>query len=102
MKTKIEVRAKALELAMLQGKAFDDPVLNIDRVDTVINTADRFEKYILGDAELPECELSTEEAAKWLLKQTKELYESFTKTPSYPSAMGIVDEYFAKTKKDGE
>lgn len=102
MKTRVEVRARALELAVLCEKAIADPILEIDNTDSTINIAKRFEKYILGDAELPECELSTEEAAKWLLKQTKELYESFAKNPSYPSAMGIVDESFAKVKRDGE
>lgn len=71
MKTKIEVRAKALELAVKITTAQID---NGYDGSYVRELAELYEKYILGDADLPECEESVEVQTRRALEQMKDLY----------------------------
>lgn len=55
IKSKIEARERALELAISWGKDI------YSRPDGIIDCAEKFAEYIIGEAELPEREPSIEE-----------------------------------------
>lgn len=100
MKTKVEVRAKALELAVTISAA---QLESGNDTGSIIGVAKLYEEYILGNAELPECEPSAEVMVRRMMPSITALYKDIDatlKTP--PTAMGIVNEYFANIKKDGE
>lgn len=71
MKTKVEVRAKALELAV---KITTAQIENGYDGSNVRGVAELYEKYILGDADLPEREESIESQIGDVIEQIKKLY----------------------------
>ena len=72
MKTKVEVRAKALELAIEIYKANR----NDARVIDIIEGAKCLEEYIVGSANLPECEESIESQIGGIVGQVRKLYDA--------------------------
>ena len=85
IKSKIEAREKALELAV---KSYPN---GKGSVDDVIRTAGRYYSFLVGECELPEQEPSAED----LVNKTVDKYlESFNvnKEPYNPGAIGIIGE----------
>lgn len=76
IKSKIDARERALELAV---KCFD--AQSKFGASNVVGFANVFEQYLIGDAELPETEPSTEEVTKRSLEHILELYKT-TSTPT--------------------
>ena len=68
MKTKIEVRAKALELAVTfcKGITMSDEI--------ALRCAKNFEPYLLGDVDIPECEPSAEVMMRRMMPSITALY----------------------------
>lgn len=56
IKSKIEAREKAMELAVPLAIA----LLNGDQTVNLVSLADEIKNYIIGDTELPEAETSVE------------------------------------------
>lgn len=73
MKTKVEVRAKALELAITIAVA--QIKAGIDGVNVEAATRS-YEAYILGDVDLPEREESIESHIGDVIAQVKKLYDA--------------------------
>lgn len=72
MKTKVEVRAKALDLALECYKANRSDVRIID----IIEGAKYLEEYIVGGANIPECEESIESQIRGIVEQVRKLYDA--------------------------
>lgn len=72
MKTKVEVRAKALDLALECYKANSSGVRIID----IIEGAKHLEEYIVGSANIPECEDSIESQIGGIVEQVRKLYDA--------------------------
>lgn len=75
IKSKIDARERALELAVefCKGQTGSD--------ELVVRCAEGFKSFLIGDAELPETEPSTEEVTKRSLEHILEIYKT-TSTPT--------------------
>lgn len=82
IKSKIEAREKAMELAVPLAIA----LLNGDQTVNLVSLADEIKNYIIGDTELPEAEPSVEELT---LKAIQQVVDA-TK-PTYPSPAWAVN-----------
>ena len=76
IKSKIDARERALELAVEWRKAMPNSV-----AETTESMAENFAKFLIGDAKLTETEPSTEEVTKRSLEHILELYKT-TSTPT--------------------
>lgn len=72
MKTKVEVRAKALELAVTISAA---QLESGNDTGSIIGVAKLYEEYILGDAELPENEMSPDKILNHTVSAVTALYK---------------------------
>lgn len=77
IKSKIDARERALELAVAQSEKrnvvhFDKNGLPLER--DVIATAQAFETYLIGDAELPETEPTAEDVATKAIERLLSAY----------------------------
>lgn len=72
MKTRVEVRAKALDLALECYKMNRSDVCIID----IIEGAKCLEEYIVGGANIPECEDSIESQIGGIVERVRKLYDA--------------------------
>lgn len=87
IKSKIEAREKALELSV---KSYSYPNGNVTD-DAVIQTAERFYLYLVGECELPEQEPSTEDIVNKTIDKYLEAFNMPKKEPlNMDEAIGII------------
>lgn len=78
IKTKIDAREKALELAVEWRKAMPNSL-----GETTESMAEKFVKFLIGDAELPETEPSAEELTMKAIQQVVEATKSSYQNPAW-------------------
>jgi hypothetical protein len=82
IKSRIEARYAALELAVKERNSINHVYLN----DDVVERAQYFEKYLVGDAELPETEETTD---KMLKPYLEEITNAMRETREKTTALGL-------------
>lgn len=82
IKSRIEARHAALELAVKERTSANHIYLN----DDVVERAQYFEKYLVGDAELPETEETTD---KMLKSYLEEITNTMKETREKATAFGL-------------
>ena len=78
IKSKIDAREKALELAVEWRKAMPHSI-----AETTDSMAEKFANFLIGDAELPETEPSTEEVTLKAIQQVVEATKSSYRSPAW-------------------
>ena len=78
IKSNIDAREKALELAVEWRKAMPDSL-----AETTESMAVKFVKFLIGDAELPETEPSAEELTMKAIQQVVEATKSSYPNPAW-------------------
>lgn len=78
IKSKIDAREKALELAVEWRKTMPNCI-----AETTDSMAEKFANFLIGDAELPETETSTEEVILKAIQQAVEATESSYQSPEW-------------------
>lgn len=82
IKSRIEARHAALELAVKERNSSNHVYQN----DDVVERAQYFEKYLVGDAELPETEETTD---KMLKSYLEEITNTMKETREKATALGL-------------
>ena len=78
IKSKIDAREKALEMAIEWRKAMPNSL-----AETTESMAKKFAKFLIGDAELPETEPSAEELTMKAIQQVVEATKSSYPNPAW-------------------
>ena len=78
IKSKIDAREKALYLGVEWRKAMPNSI-----AETTESMADKFVKFLIGDAELPETEPSAEELTMKAIQQVVEATKSSYPNPAW-------------------
>lgn len=81
IKSKIDARERALELAIAHYNGIEG-----NRMLDVVDTAKKFESYLIGDAELPETEPTAEDVATKAIERLLSAYGLNSGEESKPCA----------------
>ena len=85
IKSKIDARERALELAIAYYNGIEG-----NRMIKAVETAKKFESYLVGDAELPETQSDTELVKAFLEVMNSELDKKCKPMPDYSEMLKAV------------
>lgn len=85
IKSKIDARERALELAIAHYQGIEG-----NRLIDAVETAKKFESYLIGDAELPETQSDTELVKAFLEVMNSELDKKCKPIPDYSEMLKAV------------